>query len=139
MDKVQIIDYTDNGKCTNCGSCCPDILSIDEFDFVRIKNYVKEHDIKESHHPLWKEGDVDLTCPFRDHENKICKIYEVRPKVCRGFIRSRNQSDAQKFRDSIIEDSNNICRSFRIMIYNHGADNDFSKFIETKLFRMELS
>ena len=54
-----------------------------------IRKYVKRYNIKENKHifPLINPT-FDLTCPFLDDSKSCekCKIYEVRPKICRDFI-----------------------------------------------------
>ena len=49
-----------------------------------IKSYIKKHHVDMT----WPiEGnDVYIDCPFHDRKNKRCKIYPVRPLVCRKFI-----------------------------------------------------
>ena len=36
---------------------------------------------------------VDMTCPFRDEENKKCLIYEIRPEICRQFMCNHTKED----------------------------------------------
>ena len=52
-----------------------------------IHRYIEKHGIKECRHllPLAKPV-IDMTCPFRDNDKRICVIYEVRPEICRQFI-----------------------------------------------------
>lgn len=84
-----VFDFTDNGRCIQCGSCCSDLLPMTEKEIKVIKEYVRKNDIKESMHMcLLAEPHFDLTCPFLDtsKDKEKCKIYEVRPRVCRDFI-----------------------------------------------------
>lgn len=75
----------DKWKCSRCGSCCSSILSITDYEFQQIKQYIKDNNIKLIHHS--KEGDIDLLCPFLDtsKKNKKCNIYNIRPRVCRLY------------------------------------------------------
>ena len=41
-----VYDFTDNGKCSNCGSCCTCNLPLTEQEIVIIKRYIKQHNIK---------------------------------------------------------------------------------------------
>lgn len=90
-----ITNKTCNGKCSNCGECCSDILPIDQTEIKRIKKFIQKNDIKESKHLSMLDTRLDLTCPFRDNENKKCLIYEVRPDICRCFICSKLMPDIE--------------------------------------------
>ena len=85
--KSGVYDFTEDGKCSNCGQCCSDILPISEEDIKRIKAFMKKHGVKEQKHfvPISVPIAFDLTCPFRDNANKRCVIYPVRPEICRDF------------------------------------------------------
>ena len=82
-------DLTDNGKCTQCGQCCSNILPMTEDEISVIRRYIKKHHINGHKHilPLAKQT-LDMTCPFLDDSkpNEKCDIYEVRPRICRDFI-----------------------------------------------------
>ena len=82
-------NLTCNGKCTGCGQCCSNILPMTDEEIETIRKYVKKYNIKENKHliPL-TEPIFDMTCPFLDDSKSCekCKIYEVRPKICRDFI-----------------------------------------------------
>ena len=79
-----VTDHTCNGKCSNCGQCCSDLLPLSEREVRDIKAYMKKHPIKEQRHNA--ATGVDLTCPFRDERTRKCLIYNVRPAVCRTFV-----------------------------------------------------
>lgn len=82
-------DLTDNGKCTQCGACCSNLLPMTDSEIETIRKYIKNHNIKEHRHILpLAEQTLDLTCPFLNDSkpNEKCDIYEVRPRVCRYFI-----------------------------------------------------
>lgn len=79
------VDFTVNGKCSGCGSCCSNILPVSDAEVKRIREYICTHDIKEQK-KLWAAPDaMDMTCPFRDDVNRKCTIYEVRPAICRVY------------------------------------------------------
>ena len=82
-------DLTDNGKCTQCGACCSNLLPMTAEEIETIRKYIKKHNIKEHRHilPLAKPT-LDSTCPFLDDSKSCekCTIYEVRPRICRDFI-----------------------------------------------------
>lgn len=77
-----LYDFTQNGKCTGCGSCCSDLLPVSGKEIKEIKRYIKKNHIQEQKHTF------DLTCPFlNDSKSKDkCTIYQVRPEICRSFI-----------------------------------------------------
>ena len=81
-----VTDFSDNGKCSNCGACCNDIIPLTNSDINRIKIYVKKNNIKPINHCLLMTKAIDTVCPFRDSINKKCVIYEVRPAICRSFL-----------------------------------------------------
>lgn len=81
-----IYDYTQDGKCSSCGSCCSNLLPLSQKEFVRIRDYVQRKHIQECvNRPPTMAPVQDWTCPFRDNMRKVCTIYEVRPAICRDF------------------------------------------------------
>ena len=95
-DLATVTDYTKNGECSQCGKCCANLLPLSLGEVNRIKRYVKEHNIKENvHKPPIVGKFVDMTCPFRDDVRKICRIYEVRPMICKDFRCEKAANDIQ--------------------------------------------
>lgn len=83
-----VYDFTENGKCSGCGSCCTCNLALTDTEIVIIKNYIKQHNIKPKKTFLpTNEPVLDMTCPFLDETVKTnkCQIYEVRPTICKWF------------------------------------------------------
>lgn len=86
--KSGVYDYTKDGKCVGCGKCCSALLPLSSQEIKDIKQYIKQHHIKEQKHiPPTREPVFDLTCPFLNEssENEKCTIYPVRPHICRVF------------------------------------------------------
>lgn len=81
---IHIKNYTNNGKCSNCGECCSDILPISKKDIERIREYLKNHKVERHNNPNCFTQ-YDFTCPFRNNLQHKCDIYEVRPEICRVF------------------------------------------------------
>lgn len=84
-----VYNFTHNGECVKCGSCCSNLLPLSASEIKDIKKYVKKHHIKEEKHfvPVSTSTMFDFTCPFLhngDNEH-VCVIYQVRPMVCRLF------------------------------------------------------
>ena len=90
----QITDFTDGGKCSNCGACCSNFLPMSKGEVERIKRYVKKHGIKEQR-KNFVQG-LDMTCPFRDEANRKCLVYAVRPAICRQFMCNHTEEDIMK-------------------------------------------
>lgn len=92
-----VYDFTKDGKCSQCGACCSDLLPISESEYHRIKRYIKKHNIKEQKHiapaVLVEHPKLDLTCPFLNDNKKTekCMIYPVKPLICLRFICSDPQ------------------------------------------------
>lgn len=77
-----------NGKCVGCGNCCTELLPLTLKEVETIRNYVKENKIKPYSEIFFEYNGVpsmNLMCPFRDLDTKTCRIYEVRPNICRQF------------------------------------------------------
>lgn len=67
-------------NCINCGECCGIIPATQE-EIKQIREFLKSHeDIRKS---IRKRSGKSPYCPFRNHDKKICEIYEVRPTICR--------------------------------------------------------
>lgn len=82
-------DMTVNGECSQCGSCCTNFLPMTRKEIREIRRYVKKHGVKEYRRNFPVSGLLeDLTCPFMDDSKKKekCRIYPVRPEICRQFI-----------------------------------------------------
>jgi len=94
MSGAYILDFTIDGKCSDCGACCGAVLPLYGAEVERIKQYVQKHGIKEQR----RNGQVgaDFTCPFRDELHKKCLIYEVRPAICKSFMCNHTQEDIAK-------------------------------------------
>ena len=90
--KNGVYDFTENGKCSQCGACCSNMLWLSDSEIFRIKRYIKKHNIKEQKHVapavLAEQPKFDLTCPFlnENRKDKKCTIYPVKPLLCSCFI-----------------------------------------------------
>lgn len=128
--KKQITNFTCNRECSNCGQCCSDLLPLNNMEIKRIKEYIREHNIKECKHlSILVKNPLDLTCPFRDNVNNKCMIYEVRPEICRRFICSNTMEDIEKTKKLISKTRKDI--SMRNVFFNGPP-------LETILFRIIL-
>jgi Fe-S-cluster containining protein len=63
-------------ECDNCGLCCGPVgITYEEYGVI--KNYCEANGIE------WEDCDL-LSCGFLDKDNH-CRIYEVRPYLCRAY------------------------------------------------------
>ena len=86
-----VYDFTDDGK---CGACCSNYLPMTQKEIAIIHRFVKKHDIKEFKHLFPVSNDTfDMTCPFMDDSKRKekCRIYSVRPEICKQFICSKEK------------------------------------------------
>lgn len=96
-----IYDHTIDGKCSQCGGCCSNLLPISKKEILAIRQYINKNDIKECRHLLpLSAAAYDMTCPFLDigKGKEKCRIYAVRPEICKQFIcnneqRAKNNQD----------------------------------------------
>lgn len=81
-------DLTVGGKCSQCGECCSNILPMSDREARRIYKYIKRHKIEPVEHIKTNKLIYDGVCPFCDlmKEKEKCRIYKVRPNICRRFI-----------------------------------------------------
>lgn len=100
-------DFTVNGKCSNCGQCCSNMLPMSKREVKRIKAYIKQHDIKEQRHNMLVG--IDMTCPFRDEANRKCLVYEVRPAICRQFMCNHTKEDIMRAKLNLHEINQIVC------------------------------
>ena len=83
---VDTNNYTVEGKCSNCGECCSNLLPLTQGEINQIHKYIKIHHIKENKKNFpTAEKVFDGTCPFRNNGKRICEIYSIRPLICKFF------------------------------------------------------
>lgn len=90
---------TKDGKCSQCGGCCGNILPMTDKEVETIRKYIARYNIKEFKRVFpFQNPSLDLTCPFLDDNKKTekCRIYEVRPFICRHFICNNKEQDLPK-------------------------------------------
>jgi len=97
---TDMIDFTVNGECSNCGQCCTRFLPISSKEIKRIHKYIEKHSIVEQTPILPINGYALIaTCPFRDATSKRCLIYSVRPEICKHFQCNQSEDVWRTFRD----------------------------------------
>ena len=84
--KAGTYDFTQNGKCTNCGQCCSNILPLTDREIRVIRAYISKYGVKpHNHYPPTAQPVADIVCPFRNDRDRKCDIYKARPQICRDF------------------------------------------------------
>lgn len=96
-------DYTVDGKCSNCGGCCANIIPLTEPEFNKLRRIVAEGDMKPitiADHPDFEWPDdgqplYDMTCPFMEYgeHGMKCRIYKQRPKVCKLYLCNKSKEE----------------------------------------------
>ena len=72
------------GNCSRCGECCASLLPITRAEEKRIREYIKDNNIEPEKFKV-NNNSINLQCCFFDRTKKVCKIYKVRPSICRSF------------------------------------------------------
>lgn len=84
----QTINFTNNGVCSSCGQCCGSLLPVTDEEMRVLKEYIDRNNIQPS---LPEQSTfISLQCPLLQPASDIqpkarCKVYDVRPAVCRAF------------------------------------------------------
>lgn len=84
-----IYNFCKDGKCSQCGNCCSNLLPMSRKEVDTIRRYIRKNHIKECKHLLpTANRTYDMTCPFLDTDKSCekCRIYPVRPEICKQFI-----------------------------------------------------
>lgn len=92
--KDNIYNFCKDGKCSQCGNCCSNLLQMSRKEVAAIHRYVRKNHIKECKHLLpTANRTYDMTCPFLDTDKSCekCRIYPVRPEICKQFICDNEQ------------------------------------------------
>lgn len=117
-------DFTMNGSCSRCGACCGDILPMEANEIRSIRRYVRKHHIKPVENKVPMPTPLfDLSCPFRDEAKKECRIYEVRPWICRQFICCQ--------KDDVIERNRSLAtqRGVHVSLWHEIFDDDRNQVV----------
>ena len=99
LDAVQrdmadnIYNFCKDGKCSQCGNCCSNLLPMSQKEIDVIRRYIRKKHIKECRHIAPATVAYDMTCPFLDTGKSCekCRIYPVRPEICKQFICDNEQ------------------------------------------------
>ena len=82
-----VFNFCKDGKCIGCGNCCSDFLPLSQSEIKDIKRYIEKKHIEATKRNLVLTKTLDMVCPFLDDTEDCdkCKIYPVRPQICRVF------------------------------------------------------
>lgn len=78
LDAVQrdmadnIYNFCKDGKCSQCGNCCSNLLPMSQKEIDVIRRYIRKKHIKECRHIAPATVAYDMTCPFLD-TGKVAK------------------------------------------------------------------
>ncbi len=111
---------TCNGKCSRCGNCCTIGIPITKKEEVTIRNYIEKNNIKPEN--LFEGDNFYAYCCFYDRKKHKCKIYDVRPEICRSFQCDRNCKELEK------EKIENHKRAFWNYMDDYGEISNFTTF-----------
>lgn len=71
--KDNIYNFCKDGKCSQCGNCCSNLLPMNRKEVDAIHRYIRKNHIKECRHLLpTVNRPYDMTCPFLDTD-KSCE------------------------------------------------------------------
>ena len=79
-----------NGNCKKCGECCGNGLPITKQEAKTIRRYIKDNKIEPTEWFDEKTNTMEVRCPFLTKE-RTCKIYDVRPSICKTFQCNKEQ------------------------------------------------
>ena len=127
---ISVTNHTCNGKCSCCGECCGDILHLSKREIKEIDKYLKKHKIEAT--PRILMSFYDNTCPFRDNKEKKCKIYEVRPDICRVYKCDKSPEEVYKNRE--LTNKGKVTRSMRNLFFNDTKFKEFTKIMGISIF-----
>lgn len=132
-NEARVIDFTENGHCSNCGGCCTDFLPISEEEKRRIRNYIKKHNIRaHSVAPAVLVYKHDMTCPFRNDAEQKCDIYSVRPQICRSFVCNHSMTDILRTRNDF--EGRYQAVSMRDVFFGDGRNREYVEFAYRQIF-----
>lgn len=121
-----IYNFCDNGKCIGCGQCCSDLLPLSKGEIKDIKRYIAKKNIKPTirKNVVSVNPTIDLTCPFLDDDKECdkCKIYSVRPAICRAFKCDTPPSKVRANRNAFWKNRKGC--SMREVFFGEEKDND---------------
>lgn len=115
-------NYCDGcGNCTRCGNCCAATIPLTRKEEKRIREYIKQNNIEPEF--FQTKTDMNLQCCFYDRKNKLCKIYEVRPSICRSFKCNRKINELEFEKEEVHK------RAY----WNHITDTEQSHLTDMRL------
>lgn len=98
----QPVDFTNDGACSLCASCCSSILPVTEQELSEMKAYADKIGFTPEL-PGGKKDVIYLMCPFLQPKTVLtvkqrCAIYDHRPNICRAFLcNQRNKETKAKY------------------------------------------
>lgn len=122
----ELINYCDKcGNCSKCGNCCAAMIPLTKEEEKIIRKYIQENKIEPEY--FQDDKSMNLQCCFYDRVNKRCKIYEVRPSICKSFKCNRKESELNQEREqnhkraywnNITDGKESNVTDMRLLFYN---------------------
>lgn len=91
MEDTKKLKWERQGECNNCGYCC-EFLGPQAIHITPKKDEVLDHRFHKLRQPAYLDNEraifwyhIQAPCTEHDEENKKCKIYDDRPKICQLF------------------------------------------------------
>lgn len=123
-DFNKLNNYYDNissGKCNGCGKCCYESVQTNFIEFLNIINFLKndpsllEDILNQVEHYYMHDLFQNNTCPMLDNNNR-CKIYSVRPLVCRLFGHYSQEDHEKNYLETL--ENNKVIKDYYIDNYD---------------------
>lgn len=88
-----------NPLCIDCNECCSMTAQLEDEEYFDLLEFIKTKEGKAIYQQglnrikrYFRQGTIYMMCPFTDEVTKKCRIYDIRPKVCRSFHCSTSTS-----------------------------------------------
>lgn len=97
-----------NPLCIKCNECCSLLARLTEEEYNGLVEYLSDGEGKKIYQQCWnklkryrRKGTIYMMCPFTDDDTKKCRIYDIRPKVCREFHCSHSKVIKGELEDNV--------------------------------------
>jgi len=113
----------ENNECVCCGRCCDDYLPITNEEIEVIDEYLKKNKLRaqKSKYEIHIDGKLAFApgCPFRNNRTNKCKIYDIRPAICRKYQCDKSVEEID------FNNKDTLIRSMRLIFFNDDVNQKF--------------
>lgn len=102
MQQTTMLEYLKNFKdevtnmhnlfCSNCNECCSLHTPMTKEEYITLQEYFQTADgkkiLQQARNKVKRyirKNTLYEMCPFTDDETKKCRIYDLRPTICKNF------------------------------------------------------